>query len=285
MPLSSGDGMDTAMARHNHTNNHSNSTSSAIKQQWHRLLLRASLQSPSTAAAGALDPGQVGQGLAVANPVHALILDFLVTEGHADAAVAFARESASQQHVDTAMIKARMKTKQLVMQGDVDRAIDEITREHPAFWDEHPSLLFHLKLQKLLQLIRAKQTEEALACARDDLAHISLSDPEKLNELERAVSLLAFDEPETSPLADMLAHERVKTTASRLNAALLAVQSRSHASSEREARCALVSGKREGESALSGLFRRLSLKQQQQKWGQRVGEVKTYVRWDGTLDA
>ena len=227
--------------------------------------------------------------------VRALVLDFLVNEGHAGAAEAFCRETGGAHAVDVATIQERTDVRRAVMECRIDDAVERAraAANDGEFWANKPDLLFHVRLLKMLKLVRDGNAEQAIACAREELAPLAVAagglgsggggaggeeeeeENELLTELERAVSLLAFDAPETSPLASLLAPERVQTTASRLNAALLAAQAPPPAAADAARRSARVSGKRTGEPALVGLLRRLSLAQE------RAGGAA--VRWDGTL--
>lgn len=67
-------------------------------------------------------------------------------------------------------------------------------------------LFFHLQQQQLIELIRESRIEEALRFASDQLAERGEEDPSVLEELERTMALLAFEEPMNSPFADLLSH-------------------------------------------------------------------------------
>lgn len=56
----------------------------------------------------------------------------------------------------------------------------------------------------LIELIREGRVEEAVVYAQDHLAERGQRDPSILNELERTLALLAFDQPDTSPFGDLL---------------------------------------------------------------------------------
>lgn len=53
-------------------------------------------------------------------------------------------------------------------------------------------------------MIRADRVEEALAFAQSHLSEAGESDPSVLNELERTLALLAFEDPSASPFGDLL---------------------------------------------------------------------------------
>lgn len=56
----------------------------------------------------------------------------------------------------------------------------------------------------LIELIRNGEIEEALHFAQEQLSEAGESDPTVLNELERTLALLAFEEPKKCPFRDLL---------------------------------------------------------------------------------
>ena len=64
--------------------------------------------------------------------------------------------------------------------------------------------VFFSQLQHLIELIRQKKTEEALEFAQTQLSERGEDSPECLEDMERALALLAFDKPEDSPFSDLL---------------------------------------------------------------------------------
>jgi len=63
-----------------------------------------------------------------------------------------------------------------------------------------------LQLQHFIELIRDRQCESALEYAQLHLAATMQADKNKqmLDQLERAMALLAFDDPSESPFSDLL---------------------------------------------------------------------------------
>ena len=74
-------------------------------------------------------------------------------------------------------------------------------------------------------MIRQQRIEEAIQFAQEELAPRGEEHPEFLEELERTMALLAFDESRKSPVGDLLDHAQRQKLASELNAAILAAQS------------------------------------------------------------
>jgi len=70
----------------------------------------------------------------------------------------------------------------------------------------YTELLHLLQLQQFIELIRRRQCETALEYAQLHLAAAMQADKDKvmLDQLERAMALLAFDDPSDSPFSDLL---------------------------------------------------------------------------------
>ncbi len=60
--------------------------------------------------------------------------------------------------------------------------------------------------QQLIELIRDGRVEEALKFASEQLAERGEEEPQVLEELERTLALLAFEDPSQSPFSDLLSH-------------------------------------------------------------------------------
>lgn len=154
-----------------------------------------------------------------------LVMNFLVTEGYIEAASQFESESGTAPGLDLSCIKDRMEIRKAVQMGNVEDAIEKVNDLNPEILDEKHELNFHLQQQRLIELIRQGKTEEALDFAQEYLAPLGEEHPECLDELERTVALLAFDDATHSPLADLLDAAQRQKTASELNSAILSSQS------------------------------------------------------------
>ena len=92
----------------------------------------------------------------------------------------------------------------LIQAGHILEAIALVNELHPQLLDNDRYLLFHLQQQHLIELIRGQKVEEALQYAAEHLAERGEEDGGVLQELERTLALLAFEDPATSPFADLL---------------------------------------------------------------------------------
>ncbi|KAG2449028.1 hypothetical protein HYH02_005780 [Chlamydomonas schloesseri] len=164
-----------------------------------------------------------------------LVMNFLVTEGYVEAARTFEAESGTAPGVNLDAITDRMEVRRALQGGDVESAIERVNDLDPEILDKQPELFFHLQQQRLIELIRGGDTEGALDFAAENLAPLAEEHPRFLEELERTVALLAFEDTKSSPVGDLMDVAQRQKTASELNAAILAAQAQ-----EREPRLPLL---------------------------------------------
>ncbi|RZR89526.1 hypothetical protein BHM03_00017270 [Ensete ventricosum] len=148
-----------------------------------------------------------------------LVMNFLVTEGYVEAA-----EKGSAD-IDLATITDRMAVKKALQSGNVLDAIEKVNDLNPTILDTNPQLYFHLQQQRLIELIRSGKIEEALEFAQEELAPRGEENQSFLEELERTVALLAFEDVKNCPYGELLDVSQRLKTASELNAAILTSQS------------------------------------------------------------
>ncbi|KAK2644150.1 hypothetical protein Ddye_019345 [Dipteronia dyeriana] len=154
-----------------------------------------------------------------------LVMNFLVTEGYVDAAEKFRMESGTEPDIDLATITDRMAVKKAVQCGNVEDAIEKVNDLNPEILDTNPQLFFHLQQQRLIELIRNGKVEEALEFAQEELAPRGEENQSFLEELEKTVALLAFEDVSNCPVGDLLDISQRLKTASEVNAAILTSQS------------------------------------------------------------
>ncbi|KAL2524181.1 LisH and RanBPM domains containing protein [Abeliophyllum distichum] len=154
-----------------------------------------------------------------------LVMNFLVTEGYVEAAERFRLESGTEPDIDLATITDRMAVKKAVQSGHVEDAIDKVNDLNPEILDTNPQLFFHLQQQRLIELIRNGKVDEALEFAQEELAPRGEENQSFLEELERTVALLAFEDVTRCPVGELLDVSQRMKTASEVNAAILTSQS------------------------------------------------------------
>ncbi|KAI4312139.1 hypothetical protein MLD38_036985 [Melastoma candidum] len=153
-----------------------------------------------------------------------LVMNFLVTEGYVEAAEKFQKESGAEPDMDLGTIADRMAVKKAVQCGNVEDAIEKVNDLNPEILDTNPQLFFHLQQQRLIELIRNGKVEEALEFAQEELAPRGEENQCFLEELERTVSLLAFEDVSNSPVSELLDMSQRLKTACEVNAAILTSQ-------------------------------------------------------------
>ncbi|KAF9347773.1 hypothetical protein BGX34_002893 [Mortierella sp. NVP85] len=154
-----------------------------------------------------------------------LIMNYLIIEGYKDAAEKFSQESGAKPPVNLESIQNRMIIRTAIQRGNIEEAIHLVNDLNPEILDTNPRLFFHLQQQRLIEYIREGNIIKALQFAQEELAPRGEENPEFLAELERTMSLLAFELNGQSPVSDLLAPAQKQKLASELNSALLLSQS------------------------------------------------------------
>ena len=153
-----------------------------------------------------------------------LVMDYLVIEGHKEAAKAFERESRTDAGMDLETISDRRLIRSCVEDGDVASAVRRAEELVPDLLAKNDELNFHVRQQELIEFIRADDIERALKCAQEVLGPLAEGSSALLQELERTMLLLAYADTRACPEAELLAQSQRHMTASRLNAAVLSAQ-------------------------------------------------------------
>lgn len=153
-----------------------------------------------------------------------LVMNYLVQEGFKEAAERFRFESGVEHGAHLDLLDERVKVREAVQNGDIDTAIDLTNTLNPDILDSKPHLYFHLQQQKLIELIRERNTDRALEFAQNVLAELGTEHTEFLDELEKTMALLAYDTPETSPFGHLMKPTQRHMVASEVNAAILETQ-------------------------------------------------------------
>ncbi|XP_042037615.1 protein GID8 homolog isoform X1 [Salvia splendens] len=146
-----------------------------------------------------------------------LVMNFIVAEN-------FRLESGTEPEIDLATITDRMAVKKAVQRGNVEDAIEKVNNLNPEILDTNPLLFFHLQQQRMIELIRNGKVEAALEFAQEELAPRGEENQSFLEELERTVALLAFEDVANCPVSELLDISQRLKTATEVNAAILTSQ-------------------------------------------------------------
>lgn len=142
-----------------------------------------------------------------------LILDYLVHEGFKEAAERFSEEAGilpvaertkdwpSSQVETSDMIDKRREVRNLIESGDILKGQSLINLYYPELLDNHKDLYFKLQQQHMIELIRQQKISEVLDYIHDQLI---VKELKNLTEMERTLTLLAYEQPDKSPYAELL---------------------------------------------------------------------------------
>ncbi|CAG9464060.1 unnamed protein product [Pedinophyceae sp. YPF-701] len=157
--------------------------------------------------------------------VNRLIMDFLVSEGYLDAAKAFSEEASVRLPQDLGDLPARTEIRSAVQNGRIADAMERVAELDSEVLEESPALRFRLHQQAFVELIRSGDADAALEYAQEFLAPQGEENEAFLEELERTVALLAFEDRDACPLGSLLDVGQRQESARALNSALLTKQS------------------------------------------------------------
>ncbi|KAI9203815.1 CTLH/CRA C-terminal to lish motif domain-containing protein [Polychytrium aggregatum] len=161
-----------------------------------------------------------------------MIHEYLLHHCYADTAVAFSQSSASlsaspslkAEPADRSLLW-RKRLFSLVLEGNVREAIQICTTAPLCVLDTsvYPSalpVLFDLKCQEFIELTKTS-AEAALTFAHAELGQFSTLDSSYVAILQDIVSLIAYADPQSSPMAEYLSQERRERVAEKLNSHIL----------------------------------------------------------------
>ncbi|WOL01003.1 hypothetical protein Cni_G09716 [Canna indica] len=141
-----------------------------------------------------------------------LVMNFLISEGFVEAAEKFRIESGTETNVHLSTTIDRIAVLKSVQAGNVVDAIEKVNVMNPEILNSNPELYFHLQQQRLIELIRDGEVSEALKFAQDELVPICLNNQDYLEEFERTMVLLVFENIDDCPHSELLGmSQRLKT--------------------------------------------------------------------------
>ncbi|XP_065661750.1 glucose-induced degradation protein 8 homolog [Hydra vulgaris] len=153
--------------------------------------------------------------------INRIIMNYLTMEGFKEAAEKFRIESGVEPDHSLEQLDYRIYIRDAVQNGKIDEAIDLTNALNPEILDNQPSLYFHLQQQKLIELIRDKNLEEALVFSQNVLAELCMEKEEFLDDLEKTMTLLAYEDTGKCPYGELLSFSQRQKVASELNAVIL----------------------------------------------------------------
>lgn len=121
--------------------------------------------------------------------------------------------------IETAeMMDRRVEIKHHIEEGDIMKAKSLINLHYPELLDSHRDLYFKLQQQHLIELIRQQKIDQVLNYVHEQLSVDELGD---LTEMERTLALLAYENPDKSPYANLMKTSHRLQLASEINDIIL----------------------------------------------------------------
>ena len=154
-----------------------------------------------------------------------LVANYLIIEGHKNALLKFIEEAKVKIEYDENLLDKRVKIRNLILEDNIQEAINEINNINSEILEKNPNIHFELKKQKLISLIKENKVDESLEFAQKVLYPITQNNQKMLSELEKIMSLLAFENISQSPFKDIGTKVNLKTLASIVNLTILSEQS------------------------------------------------------------
>ena len=154
-----------------------------------------------------------------------LVANYLIIEGHKNALLKFIQEAKINIEYDEELLDKRVKIRNLILEDNIQEAINEINNINSEILEKNPNIHFELKKQKLISLIQENKIDESLEFAQKVLYPITQNNQKMLSELEKIMSLLAFENISQSPFKDIGTKVNLKTLASIVNLTILSEQS------------------------------------------------------------
>ncbi|KAL2137218.1 hypothetical protein VTI74DRAFT_6429 [Chaetomium olivicolor] len=161
--------------------------------------------------------------------INALILDYLTMEGYTNAAAKFCKEANLKPQQRDDDIRVRQDIQHAIHSGNIEAAISALNELDPELLDMNPELHFSLLRLQLVELIRQcndGDVSPALEFASKKLAPRAKTNRGFLNDLEQTMALIIFPHDNLQPeLAALLSSDLRRTTAAKVNEAVLMAQS------------------------------------------------------------
>ncbi|RAL53114.1 unnamed protein product [Cuscuta campestris] len=170
-----------------------------------------------------LDPPQDEDTEMSNSDVHNIILSYLVHNSFKDTAESFIASTGMKKPAGYCLddMEKRKRICNFIIEGKVLKAIEQTEQLAPDILEKNMDLHFDLLGLHFVELVSSRKSNEALKFAQAKLAPF-MKAQSFLQKLEDFLSLLAFDEPEKSPMFHLLSLEHRQHVADSLNGAILA---------------------------------------------------------------
>ncbi|KAL1542949.1 glucose-induced degradation protein 8 [Salvia divinorum] len=168
------------------------------------------------------DPPQFGNIDVNESDIHTIVLSYLVHNCFKDTLESFVSCTGMKQPVDHMQdMEKRKRIYHFALDGNASKAIEMTEEFAPGLLEENKDLHFDLLSLHFVELVSSHKTQEALLFAQCQLTDFG-KEQKYVKKLEDFMALLAYDEPEKSPMFHLLSSDHRQHVAESLNRAILA---------------------------------------------------------------
>ncbi|CAL1355756.1 unnamed protein product [Linum trigynum] len=154
--------------------------------------------------------------------VHSIVLSYLVHNCYRETVESFAASTGMNQPADYLDgIEKRKKIFECALEGNALKAIDLTEQLAPDLLESNKDLHFDLLSLHFVELVCSRKCNEALEFAQTKLTPFGKVQ-KYVEKLEDFMALLAYEEPEKSPMFHLLSLEHRQQVVDSLNQAILA---------------------------------------------------------------
>ncbi|XP_062098011.1 uncharacterized protein LOC133803884 isoform X2 [Humulus lupulus] len=169
-----------------------------------------------------VDPRHYDHVVISENDIHNIVISYLVHNCHKETAESFIACTGMKQSPDYIEdMEKRKRIINFIMEGDALKAIELTEQYAHDLLEKNIELHFDLLSLHFVNLVISRKCTEALEFAQTKLTPFGKME-KYVNKLEDFLALLAYDEPEKSPMFHFLNPEYRQEVADSLNQAILA---------------------------------------------------------------
>ena len=155
------------------------------------------------------------------NKMNQIIANYLFLQGYCIPLKKFISEAKIKFDFDEKLLNQRFLIRQLIINNQIERAIDEINLIDKGILAENKMIYFVLQRQRLLNYIKDNKLQEALIFAKEELLPLSEGDEFLYKELEKTMGLLAYENINDAPEKELVSDKFLEKIATKMNLIIL----------------------------------------------------------------
>lgn len=168
-----------------------------------------------------IDPRQYENITINDSDIHNIVLSYLVHNCFKDTVESFIASTGLKQTPEHLKdMEKRKRIFHFALEGNALKAIELTEELAPELLEQNKDLHFDLLSLHFVKLVRSRKCTEALEFAQSNLTPFGKVQ-KYVEKLEDFMALLAYEEPEKSPMFHLLSHEHRQHVADSLNRAIL----------------------------------------------------------------